>query len=94
MPVGGEIVFIRADLRAGDQRPLRLLCEVMRPEGLCAVLLEPSLPTHRALTAGWSEQELVLLQIDGEVVGRDRLLVPAFPLADGTEDPGWEGYQL
>lgn len=90
VPEGAEIVFVRADLRNGKEiTPWRLLCEVMRPEGLCVLLIDPSLSTERALTSGWLQQRLIALVLDGKQVERNRVLVPAFPLGD-VVDPGWK----
>ena len=89
VPIGAEIVFVRADLRNGKVKPLRFLCEFTPPEGRCALLIDPSLPTDRALSSGWKEQFVVPLAIEGEPVGLERILVPAFPIGN-VEDPGWK----
>ena len=84
-----EIVFVREDLRHKESAtPWRLLCEVTRPEGKCVLLIDPSLPAEKVFMSGWAQQRLIPLRMDGEVVERARILVPAFPIGDVT-DPGW-----
>lgn len=86
---GGEIVFIRSDLRNGEPVPWRYLAQTFVDDVPAALLIDPSIPIDRALALHWDQQQTLPLLKNNTPVRANQLLIPVFPLPDGTEDPGW-----
>jgi hypothetical protein len=84
-PRGGEIVFVREQARAGFLEPWRYLCLTRDDTGPKAVLIRPELSTEQAFAPTWSD----VTYVDAPDFEPARTLFPAFPLPDGTPDPGW-----
>lgn len=85
---GGEVVFIRREMGA-DMVPWRLLAQTFVDDQSAILLLDASLCFEFALHPGWDQQRTLLLMRDGKPIKPNQLLIPAFPLPDGTVDPGW-----
>ncbi len=87
----GEIVWVREELRDQDKVacPWRLLFTASLESVPTALLIDPSLPGPKALAVGWNEVRHLALPR-----GLASDLLPAFPLPDVREDPGWPGRPL
>jgi len=83
-PVGGDLVLVRAEVKAGEPRPWRFLCTTRQAGARVAVLLDPELARSQVGTFGWHQARY--LQLHGDPW---QSLLVAFPLPDGTDDPGW-----
>lgn len=83
---GGEICFIRSD---PDQHPWRFFGIVFDGTTQHALLIDSILRYESALMPGWKQQTLVPLVRDGKKLAPEQVLIPVFPLPDGTKDPGW-----
>ena len=83
-PAGGDLVFVRSDARSGTWRPRRFLCTTRTSKGRVAVLIDPALLRTQTGTLGWHQGDY--LPLHGEPW---QSLLVAYPLPDGTEDPGW-----
>ncbi len=91
---GGEIVFIRADYsdKTTEPVPWRFF-GLTFVNNMCAILLiDASLRFDGDLEKiGWPQQRTLILGVrNGKDVEPHQLLIPVFPLPNGTEDPGWE----
>lgn len=85
---GGEIVFIRTEL-GPDMSPWRMLCQTFVDNQSAALLIDASLKYESALHPGWEQQRTIVLSRGGKDARPNQFLIPAFPLPDGTLDPGW-----
>jgi len=85
---GGEVVFIRNEIGM-DMVPWRLLAQTFVDDQPAILLLDASLCFEFALHPGWDQQRTLLLVRDSKPLKPNQLLIPAFPLPDGTLDPGW-----
>ena len=78
VPVGGDIVLLRTDHTERTYNWWRLLAHTTND----VLLIDPHLTPTQALQTTWGQQ----LQVPGTA---PRLLLPVFPLPDGTLSPGW-----
>lgn len=88
---GGELVFIRKSYREhpNEQHPWRYLGQVYDGENRYALLIDGTLRPERGLGPLWNQQTTVLLERDDKTLEPKQVLIPIFPLPDGTKDPGW-----
>jgi hypothetical protein len=88
---GGELVFIRPPYRepGEGQHPWRFLGTIFDGSQRHALLIDGTLRPERGLGPLWNQQKTVPLVKDRKSVDLSRVLIPLFPLPDGTEDPGW-----
>lgn len=88
---GGEIVFLRSELNEKrDPEIWRFFALSFHNSRKIALIIDASIPFDSALNPGWRQCRPVLLEHqDGLQVQPEQLLIPVFPLPDGTQDPGW-----
>ena len=86
-PAFGEIVWIRTDLRGTTEDPsaYRLLSVTVLEGRGAALLIDPEVPAASALSVSWEE----IRQVDLGDKTAAQVLVPAFPLPDGSPSEGW-----
>jgi len=88
---GGEVVFIRTELADKDKEPTiwRFFALSFVGDTPAALVIDASIPFDSALNPGWAQCRPLPLLRDGKTLKPEQLLIPAFPLPDGREDPGW-----
>jgi len=84
--VGGEICFLRGDK---NQTPWRFLGMFFDGVNKVMLIIDAELRYERGLGPTWSQHKQVPLVRDGKSLEPNQLLIPVFPLPDGTENPGW-----
>ena len=93
-PHGGEIVFLRAEMKDPkiEAEPLRLLCQILRNDAMTAVLIDPQLTFDQALSPAWTQRREVPLLHEEKPITLAQAFIPAYPLPNGEENPGWIPY--
>lgn len=88
---GGEVVFIRTELQDRSREPSiwRFFALSFVGDTPAALVIDASIPFDSALNPGWAQCRPLALLRDGKTLKPEQLLIPAFPLPDGREDPGW-----
>jgi hypothetical protein len=88
---GGEIVLLRNELAKhdGELSTWRYLGMTMHHGVPAVILIDPRLAPVVALNPGWGQHLTLPLRRGGKAAEPHQLLLPVFPLPDGTKDPGW-----
>jgi hypothetical protein len=86
-PKAGELVFVRNEMKKKFS-PWRLLALVLEDKKVCALLVDPALKQDTVLSLVWAQQRTVCIETPTGLKP-ELMLVPCFPLPDGTIDPGW-----
>ncbi len=88
---GGEVVFVRSQLQDKSRQPTiwRFFALSFVDHTPVALVIDASIPFDGALNPGWAQCRPLPLVRDGKTLKPEQLLIPAFPLPDGREDPGW-----
>ena len=86
-PLSGELVWIRGELPYDLEHAWRFLCQVRPPSGRGVVLLQPEIRADQALVPASKDVRFAPFPEGRETP--EAILLPIFPLPDGTENPGW-----
>ena len=86
--IGGELVLVRSE--RNQLKPYRFIMTYQKYQTAenptYAMLLDPHASKEEALNPNWTQIRNVLVP---EGKSPASIFYPIFPLADGTEDPGW-----
>ncbi len=90
-PKQSEIVLLRSELRAKDALTAwRYFCLTNKDNVPTMSLVSTDLRIDQVLFPSWEQRlEIPLVRDDGRFMEPRHVVLPAYPLPNGTPDPGW-----